>query len=170
MWSILKIVAIRISITMTIITRRNGVRVNHPAIWYHGAAEDVEEGAVTTKAPIVTHRAQPIKGIVSFKCGDGINDTRNNVWKFGWTFKVAPFLSHRHKVLLIIRIVFLFIAESKKNFLSPLNTNEDSQTQLMLPSDQLSPQLQHEFPLPEKAPIPIPAPIEKRYTETEIQF
>lgn len=54
-----------------------------------------------------------------------------------------------------------FVAENKKSFLSPLNTNEDSQTQLMLPSDQISPQqLQHDFVLPEKIPIAA-APIEK---------
>lgn len=55
------------------------------------------------------------------------------------------------------------LAESKKNFLSSLNTNEDSQTQLMLSSEQLSPQLQHDFTLPEKNPIA--AAIEKRYVD-----
>lgn len=58
-------------------------------------------------------------------------------------------------------LIINILAENKKNFLSPLNTNEDSQTQLMLPSDQISPQMQHDFVLPEKNPIA--APIEKRY-------
>lgn len=56
----------------------------------------------------------------------------------------------------------IFLAESKKNFLSSLSANEDSQTQLMLSTEQLSPQLQHDFTLPEKNPI-VAAPIEKRY-------
>lgn len=57
-------------------------------------------------------------------------------------------------------VCFFSTAENKKSFLSPLNTNEDSQSQLMLPSDQLSPQMQHDFVLPEKNPIT--AAIEKR--------
>lgn len=52
-----------------------------------------------------------------------------------------------------------FSAESRKNFLSPINTNEDSQTQLMLP-EQLSPQLHHDFALTDKNQIA--PPVEKR--------
>lgn len=82
--------------------------------------------------------------------------------------------THHFRNELIFSI--LRTAENKKNFLAPLNTNEDSQTQLMLPSDQLSPQLQHDFALTATTTItttttttttseknPIAAAIEKRY-------
>lgn len=84
------------------------------------------------------------------------------------------FTHHSRNELIFFSI--LRTAENKKNFLSPLNTNEDSQTQLMLPSDQLSPQLQHDFALTATTTItttttttttseknPIAAAIEKRY-------
>lgn len=69
----------------------------------------------------------------------------------------VPLYAHLFPPFLVL---FFLAAENKKNFLSPLNTNEDSQSQLMLPSDQLSPQMQHDFVLPEKNPIT--AAIEKR--------
>lgn len=53
------------------------------------------------------------------------------------------------------------IASMQSSSNSPLNTNEDSQTQLMLPSEQPPPQHPHEFTIPEKNPIA--AAIEKRY-------